>query len=152
MSEESLPCIVCRGRLFNVCRDSENQPSEGTAFMTYGHYGSTVFDPMDGTALEINICDSCLTQAGHDGVVAWERRYKPITCHGVIVGREHVVRPNVTWNPDTEEREPTSEDVLDLDVEEVGQPNLSRRVEWVPDWREIVASIRQSAELDQEPS
>lgn len=32
----------------------------GTAFRIYGHYGSTVFDPMDGSSLEIVICDECL--------------------------------------------------------------------------------------------
>jgi hypothetical protein len=37
-----------------------NQPYRGTTFHTFGHYGSTVFDPNDGTILELNICDSCL--------------------------------------------------------------------------------------------
>ena len=27
---------------------------------TYGHYGSTVFDPMDASYLEIVVCDPCL--------------------------------------------------------------------------------------------
>lgn len=40
-----------------------NQPDNGLEFISYGHYGSTVFDPMDGTFLAINICDSCLKSA-----------------------------------------------------------------------------------------
>lgn len=62
-------CIVCKKPLENIdpFENGENQPSGGTAFQTHGHYGSTVFDPMDGTYLEINVCDACLTQAGTDG-------------------------------------------------------------------------------------
>jgi hypothetical protein len=33
---------------------------DGTVFRTYGNYGSTVFDPMDSTFLEITICNPCL--------------------------------------------------------------------------------------------
>ena len=40
-----------------------NQPYGGLAFQSEGHYGSTVFDPMDGTYLEVNICDECLLRA-----------------------------------------------------------------------------------------
>ena len=32
----------------------------GVSFHTHGNYGSTVFDPMNGTYLEIYICDDCL--------------------------------------------------------------------------------------------
>lgn len=64
-------CIVCKKPLVNTgpspCED--NQPSGGTAFHSSGHYGSTAFDPMDGTYLEINICDPCLIQAGSEGSV-----------------------------------------------------------------------------------
>jgi len=38
-----------------------NQPSNGLAFRTYGHYGSTFFDPFREAAwLEIAICDACM--------------------------------------------------------------------------------------------
>lgn len=53
------PCIVCGAVLENLVDDG-NHPLEGLAFVTEGHYGSTEFDPMDGTALIVNICDSCL--------------------------------------------------------------------------------------------
>lgn len=60
----ALSCIVCSEALENVhIGDEENQPYKGTCFFTYGHYGSTAFDPMDGTMLELNICDDCLRVA-----------------------------------------------------------------------------------------
>lgn len=36
------------------------QPLDGLGFITLGHYGSTVFDPMDGSTWEIIVCDPCL--------------------------------------------------------------------------------------------
>lgn len=63
-------CIVCKTELRNIdAGDVENQPAGGTAFQSSGHYGSTAFDPMDGTYLEINVCDGCLVAAGKDGNV-----------------------------------------------------------------------------------
>lgn len=35
-------------------------PSGGVHFYTYGHYGSTVFDPVNGDSMHIYICDECL--------------------------------------------------------------------------------------------
>lgn len=55
----AVPCIICNKELENLFED-ENHPAGGTSFITYGHYGSTAFDPMDGTYLEINICDECI--------------------------------------------------------------------------------------------
>ena len=34
----------------------------GVAFASYGHYGTAYFDPMDGSKIEIVICDPCLTE------------------------------------------------------------------------------------------
>lgn len=67
-NESALPCIVCKCALPNI-PGTHNQPSGGTEFMTEGHYGSTVFDPMDGSILAINICDQCLTAALSSGLV-----------------------------------------------------------------------------------
>jgi len=41
------------------------QPIGGTVFRTYGHYGSSVFDPMDGTYMEIVVYDECLRDNQH---------------------------------------------------------------------------------------
>lgn len=59
MTTPALPCFVCRVDLENLVANG-NQPMRGTEFLTYGHYGSTVFDPMDGSRMALNICDACL--------------------------------------------------------------------------------------------
>lgn len=65
MTAKALPCIVCGKYLEHVFPDISvvegNQPNDGTAFYSKGHYYSTFWDPMDGTYIEINICDECLT-------------------------------------------------------------------------------------------
>ena len=58
-------CIVCTAEVENwdeAYPDNESQihPIGGTMFQTYGHYGSTVFDPMDASYLLIVVCDECL--------------------------------------------------------------------------------------------
>jgi hypothetical protein len=45
------------------------QPVDGLAFNSPGHYGTSVFDPMDGSHLEIAICDDCVVKAGKKGFV-----------------------------------------------------------------------------------
>jgi hypothetical protein len=59
---QSLPCIVCGCKLENFGSD-ENQPLRGVEFVARGHYGSTVFDPIDGSRIIVNICDKCLAAA-----------------------------------------------------------------------------------------
>lgn len=58
-------CIVCGYQPeYAIPGDADiNQPYKATAFITQGHYGSTFFDPMDGSHLEINVCDECLNKA-----------------------------------------------------------------------------------------
>lgn len=58
-------CIICNVDVENwdiAHPDKEVvHPIGGTVFRTYGHYGSSVFDPMDASYLEVVICDDCLT-------------------------------------------------------------------------------------------
>lgn len=56
---QSLPCIVCDKGFENVEFANENQPYNGTAFQTNGHYGSTFWDE-PWKKIEINVCDDCL--------------------------------------------------------------------------------------------
>ena len=63
-------CIICETDVENwdiAYPDNPKavHPIGGTAFRTYGHYGSTVFDPMDDSFLEIVICCSCLKNRLH---------------------------------------------------------------------------------------
>lgn len=82
------PCIVCSRELREVIEErgmtgTVNQPDGGVAFESYGHYGTTVFDPMDGTRLEVNVCDECLTEAAKKGRVLWfDRKKRDDTCMG----------------------------------------------------------------------
>ncbi len=76
---EPLPCIVC-GRRLNAAMDavgSSHVPYAGTMFETGGHYGSTAFDPLDGTRLQIVVCDECLTTSGRVRIQTADGRMAP---------------------------------------------------------------------------
>lgn len=59
---KTIPCARCERELNNVYDRGRgyNQPSRGVEFQSPGHYGSAIWDPMDGRKLSINICDPCL--------------------------------------------------------------------------------------------
>lgn len=63
MSARILPCFKCGKHLesaFPPEHTDNNQPYAGTTFVSHGHYGSTVFDEMSDSYLELNLCDDCL--------------------------------------------------------------------------------------------
>ena len=63
---DALPCIACGHELKQAIESEDtNQPMRATCFTAGGQYGSTVFDPMNGDYLEINVCDTCLLQRQH---------------------------------------------------------------------------------------
>ena len=75
-----VPCIVCGRELREVGPGhTENQPNNGVCALIAGNYGSTVWDPMDATYLEVNICDPCLTTAGATGRVLFSSPDLPLT-------------------------------------------------------------------------
>ncbi len=97
---EVLPCIVCGNNIEPVDEglDSHNQPYAGTNFLTYGHYGSTVFDPMvveKRIRLEINICDGCLLHRKDNVYIVVE---KP----------RHVEETYIKWDGKTQDPEANS--------------------------------------------
>lgn len=59
-------CIICFRELrdFNETtgKDRGFHPIGGLEFITYGHYGSTVFDPVNGDSLHVVICDTCVSK------------------------------------------------------------------------------------------
>jgi len=61
-------CISCSRQLDNVL-DLGLQPVGGLAFSSHGHYGTSVFDPMDGSCIEFAICDDCVVKAGKKGLI-----------------------------------------------------------------------------------
>lgn len=56
-------CFKCSRELESVWVDyTHNQPYAGLSFTSNGHYGGTLYDPMDGSYIEIFICDVCLDE------------------------------------------------------------------------------------------
>lgn len=91
----TLPCIACGAELesawpHDVEKDENlNQPYAGTTFISHGHYGSTVWDPMDDARrLEVNVCDPCLLVAGKGGKVLLGQ---------TVIKRETTLGP---WDPE----------------------------------------------------
>ena len=62
-----IPCFKCEEVLQNFDTRPGNHPIGGIEFTSVGHYGTTVFDPMDGSRIALNICDSCLRMGIHRG-------------------------------------------------------------------------------------
>lgn len=103
--ELPLPCIVCG---FQPEAESPvegiNQPYAATAFTSHGHYGSTAFDPMNGTFIEINVCDPCLrSRAGRVGEGQDRRRVMHPSDDGLVIGMEDIPwreqPPLKPWDP-----------------------------------------------------
>lgn len=67
-TETKIGCLSCGKELDNleytIGRNNtkvEVHPMSGLSFRTYGHYGSTIFDPLGtGEYLDIAICDACI--------------------------------------------------------------------------------------------
>lgn len=62
-------CLKCEKELENIGGSAAVQPMDGLAFGSRGHYGTAVFDPMNGDAIEIVVCDQCLVDAITKGQV-----------------------------------------------------------------------------------
>jgi hypothetical protein len=80
MSE--LPCLACGkpSRPAMPGGGRHSPPSDALLFLTYGNYGSTVFDPVTGEEyLLAVICDACVTAAGRAGHVLRCRKLLPET-------------------------------------------------------------------------
>lgn len=69
----AVPCIVCKKALNSVPSGSHNHADNANSFRATGQYGSTVFDPVDGSYLEVNICDPCIVDAAKSGLVLRSR-------------------------------------------------------------------------------
>lgn len=105
MPREAKPCIICGKELENVDVASTNQPSEGLNFYSHGQYGTTVFDPMNGEYLEINICDTCIVEKAKQGLVLHGRDRVPVTIGGSVIGFARRTWLTVEWNPEMESDE-----------------------------------------------
>ena len=150
-----LACIVCGEVLRNVWEDGNiNQPSEGTEFATYGHYGSTFWDSFAGEEIVINVCDECLEK--NVDRVGRRKRYRklvvrddrgPIPGALTVVGRQWVEREMVPYFDG-----PEDEDDIEIEIEQIGLLDRRghghyERIEWVSNWRETKANLLKSEAL-----
>lgn len=55
-----MKCFKCNKVLEEF---GDMHPMRGLHFQTPGHYGSTFFDPMNGSTLNLFACDECLEEA-----------------------------------------------------------------------------------------
>lgn len=131
MGRMAQPCVVCGKELFNVFEDCENQPEAGLAFVSHGHYGCTVFDPMDGQKLELNICDDCLVKARDQGRVLLGRDTRMVMCGTEMVGSQRVDRPSVQWKEGLGDGDYQT-DVLQVAKDEIGSEELTDQIDWSP--------------------
>lgn len=102
---DKLNCICCGKEMINICADLEikgHQPLDGLSFHSYGHYGTTFFDPMDGSCIQIAACDECLEKADAKGWIA----------------RPEGKNPDYSW----QDMKPVGNEVLDEDWDEVDGP------------------------------
>lgn len=102
--KNALNCIVCDKELENVFEEAQNQPYEGLSFVSYGHYGGTAFDPMDGRYLEVNICDECLLKKHTNIFLGQDRRLVTISSEfgNTVIGTTKVYRQLTPWKPEVE--------------------------------------------------
>lgn len=133
MPREALPCVRCDRPLTNEFDEMTNQPSGGTAFESEGHYGSTAFDPMDGSFIEVNLCDECLVLLRDKGAVLYNRKRKMVVCEGTIVGWTKAIRPYTPWtgNEPAENEARPGEERLVVDPDDVGNHDLYPEIEWL---------------------
>lgn len=60
-----MKCFVCEKNLKSV-DGTDLYPYDALHFFTYGHYGSTYFDPVgENKTLNLLICDECLEKKQH---------------------------------------------------------------------------------------
>ena len=111
----TLPCIVCDQPIEGVNNGPDytgNQPYGGTTFMGDGQYGSTIFDPMDGSYLQLNVCDPCLRKKAAAIKVCRAQRLVTLGRMGII-GCERIPYESKSWDPD--DHRPFGEDRRNLD-------------------------------------
>lgn len=121
---DSLPCIVCKTPMRRV-RDGgyELQPSEGLHFSSEGAYGTTVFDPMDLSTLDVIICDECIVAAAREGrvLLSQPRIGLEASEDGVAVGFYAPERESVPWDPD---KQYSPEEAHRVSYEEIAQGTI----------------------------
>lgn len=117
---ETIDCFCCGRQMGNWVYDMPIRngdtvhvcihPIGGLHFSTRGHYGSRVFDPMDGkdTKLEIAICDECIID-------------KAKRVHGTGFSHVHdaALRENEEYRNERDERDREFLDILQRELKDM---------------------------------
>lgn len=87
--ERPMICACCFKDLECVEEDLPYQPYDANIFNSHGHYGSTLYDPVNiREVLSLSICSACMLKAAE---------------HGAITKVTEVLRPSEylreSWNP-----------------------------------------------------
>ena len=149
MSKDAmLPCIVCGTVLANCLDDGDNQPSEGTEFRTYGHYGSTFWDSLRrrgaGRQHLRRVPAHLVRAAGPAQAVtqARGRRHPRLVRHQTAVGRQWVDREMVPYfdGPEDEDADRASSPRRSVLLDQEGHGHY-QRIEWVHGWEQLKVHI-----------
>ncbi len=104
---------------------AENQAYGGLAFTSYGQYGGTLFDPMDGTFIEVNICDDCLRILSKRSLVLTGRSSRLVRVNGSIWGSQKVRTPLKLWDCDEHPEYEAVDFSLDQVMRHANDPDFS---------------------------
>lgn len=142
----ALPCIACNAAVESIDDSYINSPYKATAFQTEGHYGSTIFDPMNGTYLELNVCDECLRRLAAEGkILLGQQRRRVVTDSPIgmpmFAGWLRVKREMTVWSPGTED-----DDDVTVDWNAVGDSDLYPEIDWHEPAVEIVRRALQEGQ------
>ncbi len=150
-------CFHCGKDLFNVFEGPTNQPSGALSFSSHGHYGSTSFDPMDGSWLEINICDECVLSAAKFHRVLHIHNSRPVVARdpeagfSVLVGAMKVDTIVTDWTGGDEFLADSMGNPVVVDWDEIGELDpegnpADPSIEWHRGVQDVVAEKRNMKE------
>jgi hypothetical protein len=132
-------CVRCDREVEAMDKDYTNSPYGATAFRTHGHYGSTIFDPMNGCFLEINLCDECIAVLGERGQILMGQDYKQVMTYAsavsnwqsdapTVIGRMPIKREMVPWHKGLEYE--GEEDAMFMEPDEILNQKLYPEVQY----------------------
>ena len=66
-----MKCISCNVDVENLDYPGQEtvHPMDALLFTTRGHYGTTFFDPMDGSYIAVVVCDECLNNKNNSDYI-----------------------------------------------------------------------------------
>jgi hypothetical protein len=140
-----LNCVRCNRAVESMDDSDINSPSGALPFTTEGHSGSTIFDPLNGCYIEINICDECIRELGEMGQVLMGQGRKQVVTYtddlqlSLVVGWYKVQRELVPWHPGLETE--GLDDRMVVEPSEVGTDMPG--VQWIDSAVEHIRSTNQ---------